>query len=140
MGVRRSKYRGTKYLIDVLRRDPCTYCGKRYKLPPEHKKAGKLHNTVDHIHPKAHGGNNTWMNYAAACPRCNTLKGDNSVLGHLLGVYIPCPDLETIRPDEVPETWYDPLGVLADPPVVDQRFVGLGARERKVLRAKLADA
>jgi len=50
---------------NVLGRDngTCAYCGKDAT-------------TVDHIHPRARGGENTWMNVVAACSPCNSKKSD----------------------------------------------------------------
>lgn len=137
----RKSFKGTQEFIKILRRDPCVFCGEYYKLPKDHKKAGLIRNTVDHIHPKSKGGWNHWLNYAAACPRCNTHKGDNSLLGHLLGVQLPSEKNEMpVQAHPAPDFSYDPLGTFEEDFIVkiDPRFVGLGARERKVLRAKLA--
>jgi len=43
----------------------CVYCGE-------------FGNTVDHIHPKSRGGQNTWGNLATACTKCNGLKADRT--------------------------------------------------------------
>jgi hypothetical protein len=101
---------GTASAISILRKDPCVYCGEYYRYPVTHKKAGKLHATIDHIHPKGRGGKNSWQNYAPACVECNSAKSDNSLLGHLLGKYIPSEhaDLQV----EFPDRWYDPLGMV----------------------------
>lgn len=49
----------------VMRRDHhiCGYCGKNAT-------------TVDHILPRAQGGQNTWLNTVASCERCNFKKRD----------------------------------------------------------------
>ena len=54
---------------NVLRRDGhrCQYCGK-----------SDLTLTVDHIIPKARGGNDAWENLVAACVSCNNRKGDRT--------------------------------------------------------------
>jgi 5-methylcytosine-specific restriction endonuclease McrA len=54
---------------NVLRRDGhrCQYCG-RNDVPL----------TVDHVQPKAHGGDESWENLVAACVRCNNRKGDRT--------------------------------------------------------------
>lgn len=51
---------------EIFRRDnyTCQYCGKR---PPDL--------TIDHIVPRHRGGQRTWENLVAACPRCNARKG-----------------------------------------------------------------
>ena len=48
------------YLRD---RGRCGYCGQRG-------------NTIDHVHPLAHGGTNVPGNLVVACAPCNRLKGD----------------------------------------------------------------
>ena len=50
---------------NILRRDghQCQYCGARSGL------------TVDHIHPKSRGGEDSWENLVTACLRCNNKKG-----------------------------------------------------------------
>lgn len=52
---------------NILRRDGhrCQYCG-RADVPL----------TVDHINPKARGGEDSWENLVCACVRCNNRKGD----------------------------------------------------------------
>lgn len=52
---------------NVLKRDrhKCGYCGR-----------GDLPLTVDHIIPRARGGENSWENLVAACWPCNNRKGD----------------------------------------------------------------
>jgi 5-methylcytosine-specific restriction endonuclease McrA len=54
---------------NILRRDGhrCQYCGR-----------ADLTLTVDHIHPKAKGGEDTWENLVAACVDCNNRKGDRT--------------------------------------------------------------
>ncbi len=55
---------------EVLRRDhyTCQYCGSTKSL------------TIDHIIPRSKGGKNTWDNVVAACERCNSRKGDRTLL------------------------------------------------------------
>lgn len=55
---------------NVLRRDSfrCAYCGR-----------GDLPLTVDHIIPKARGGQDTWENLVCACTVCNNKKGDRTL-------------------------------------------------------------
>ncbi|MCI0706814.1 MAG: HNH endonuclease [Ignavibacteriae bacterium] len=54
---------------NILRRDShrCQYCG-RADVPL----------TVDHILPKARGGDESWENLVCACVRCNNKKGDRT--------------------------------------------------------------
>lgn len=54
---------------NILRRDgyKCAYCGR-----------GDLPLTVDHIVPKARGGDDIWENLISACTNCNNRKGDRT--------------------------------------------------------------
>ena len=54
---------------NILRRDSfkCSYCG-RSDIPL----------TVDHVFPKARGGDDTWENLITACTVCNNRKGDRT--------------------------------------------------------------
>jgi hypothetical protein len=51
----------------VMLRDgyKCAYCGGRAS-------------TIDHIHPQSRGGEDSWMNWVAACFRCNNLKDNRT--------------------------------------------------------------
>jgi hypothetical protein len=51
-------------------RNLCAYCGEVFP-------ANQL--TIDHVIPKAKGGNNTWNNCVTACKKCNHHKGDKSL-------------------------------------------------------------
>jgi 5-methylcytosine-specific restriction endonuclease McrA len=53
---------------NILIRDRyiCQYCGKPLKSQEV---------TLDHILPKSRGGQSSWENLAACCPRCNVKKG-----------------------------------------------------------------
>ena len=52
----------------VLRRDghQCAYCGRSAT-------------TVDHVHPRSRGGEDSWENLVACCLACNNAKGDRSL-------------------------------------------------------------
>jgi 5-methylcytosine-specific restriction endonuclease McrA len=54
---------------NILRRDgyKCAYCGR-----------GDLTLTIDHIVPKARGGDDSWENLVSACTNCNNKKGDRT--------------------------------------------------------------
>lgn len=54
---------------NILRRDGhrCQYCG-RSDVPL----------TVDHVIPRARGGEDAWENLVGACVRCNNKKGDRT--------------------------------------------------------------
>ena len=47
----------------------CQYCGEK-------KKSNDL--TMDHVHPRAHGGQTTWGNVVTACRPCNQKKDDRT--------------------------------------------------------------
>jgi 5-methylcytosine-specific restriction endonuclease McrA len=51
---------------NVFRRDDfkCIYCRSSEKL------------TIDHVHPRSKGGQNTWNNLVTCCGKCNVKKGD----------------------------------------------------------------
>jgi hypothetical protein len=57
--------------IEILRGDPCAYCG----APREH---------TDHIHPVSKGGRHHWSNMTAACAACNHRKSNNDLLTFML--------------------------------------------------------
>jgi 5-methylcytosine-specific restriction endonuclease McrA len=54
---------------NILRRDGhrCQYCSK-----------SDVALTVDHVIPRARGGEDTWENLVCACVKCNNKKGDRS--------------------------------------------------------------
>jgi len=55
---------------EVFRRDnfTCQYCGNKY------------HNlTIDHVHPRHLGGNQSWINVVTACAKCNHRKGGRTL-------------------------------------------------------------
>lgn len=59
----------------------CAYCGDKF----EPKSL-----TIDHVHPKSRGGQNTWVNCVTACKPCNHRKGNRTpeeARMHLL--YVP---------------------------------------------------
>lgn len=53
----------------------CQYCGVQLE---------KKECTVDHIYPKALGGETSWENCCTACSSCNNLKGDIPYVGKTL--------------------------------------------------------
>ncbi len=54
---------------NILRRDGhrCQYCGRSDAVL-----------TVDHVFPRARGGEETWENLVCACVHCNNKKGDRT--------------------------------------------------------------
>lgn len=56
-----------RWLVKERFGNVCVYCGK-----PEPR-------TVDHLHPRVHGGADTFDNLVPACVECNSLKGAMSV-------------------------------------------------------------
>jgi 5-methylcytosine-specific restriction endonuclease McrA len=67
----------------VLRRDShrCAYCGRSA-------------DTIDHVHPRSKGGQDTWQNLVACCFACNNKKGDKTLseLGWRLGFVPKAPE------------------------------------------------
>lgn len=55
----------------IARRDrhTCAYCGDAFR---------ELDLTLEHIVPRAQGGQDTWMNLVAACTECNARKGNRT--------------------------------------------------------------
>ena len=49
----------------------CAYCGEHH--------ANYNNLSRDHIVPKYHGGENTWMNVVTACKECNSKKGHKTL-------------------------------------------------------------
>lgn len=48
----------------------CAYCGKSHG-----ENGHPIHLTIDHVKPRAHGGNSMRANLIPACFRCNAAKG-----------------------------------------------------------------
>jgi 5-methylcytosine-specific restriction endonuclease McrA len=69
--MRRHGSRGAAEYAEMVRADPCCYCGG----------AG---GQADHIEPLADGGPHHPDNLTGACIRCNSAKGDRSLLAFLL--------------------------------------------------------
>ena len=55
---------------EIFRRDnhTCQYCGAR---------SSRL--TIDHVMPRARGGEHSWSNLVTACPACNVRKGGRTL-------------------------------------------------------------
>lgn len=79
----------------------CQYCGRTSNL------------TIDHIVPRARGGNDSWQNIILACGRCNNLKGNN--LPQEIGLTLKRQPfkppsklyLELTRHAQTPASWYN---------------------------------
>ncbi|MFM7678374.1 MAG: HNH endonuclease [Roseiflexaceae bacterium] len=52
--------------VIIRDRETCQYCGMQL---------GRNHLTIDHVIPRAHGGQTDWDNVVAACRDCNHRKG-----------------------------------------------------------------
>jgi 5-methylcytosine-specific restriction endonuclease McrA len=65
----------------VMERDrhACAYCGGRA-------------DTIDHVRPRARGGQHVWTNVVAACARCNHRKGDRLLAE--LGWHLATPPVQ----------------------------------------------
>lgn len=58
----------------------CGYCGRRLILSSSNIiKEDSM--TIDHVVPRAKGGKHEWTNIVAACPKCNSEKGDKMPTG-----------------------------------------------------------
>jgi 5-methylcytosine-specific restriction endonuclease McrA len=72
----RSKKRSNTYKIankrNILVRDKfkCQYCGEKLSMKTA---------TIDHVHPRSKGGENTIENCIASCKKCNNAKGDTAL-------------------------------------------------------------
>jgi 5-methylcytosine-specific restriction endonuclease McrA len=53
----------------------CCWCGVECVPEPKHKNSA----TIEHVHPRSLGGENSWDNYAMACSNCNSRRGTLSV-------------------------------------------------------------
>lgn len=62
-----------EYMNNVLRNDPCAYCGSTDEKV-----------VIDHIEPTVHGGDSSWLNLTAACGACNLKKRDIKLLFFLV--------------------------------------------------------
>ena len=60
----------------------CRYCKKQ-------KKASEL--SIDHVHPRSKGGENTWENCVTACIPCNQRKADKTLKEFGLSPLAPKP-------------------------------------------------
>jgi DNA-binding XRE family transcriptional regulator len=68
----------------LLRCDPCAYCG----APMEE---------IDHIAPRARGGEDNESNLTASCARCNQSKGARSLLEFLLKRNRPLTPVQQLK-------------------------------------------
>lgn len=76
MSYQYSRRPTTQTFVTILRRDPCSYCGRI--LPPM---------TIDHIRPRrgvdGTRGGRSWRNLTSACDGCNTAKANTILLWFL---------------------------------------------------------
>ena len=73
MAEKIQKRSGTEKQVwqETLRKDPCALCGGPSR-------------SIDHIVPRAAGGPDSWDNLSGCCQDCNTAKGANQLLHHLV--------------------------------------------------------
>lgn len=89
--------------LDVLRIDPCAYCGG----------AGGV---IDHIYPRALGGSDEWTNLTAACAQCNNQKKAKlllTYLAHRNGCWVWRHDNDKTPPQVTRRTVMDPDPITA---------------------------
>lgn len=82
----------------------CQYCGKQ----PDYEEF-----TIDHVHPKAHGGKTTWENVVLACTHCNRKKADRTPkeAGMKLLSNPTIPNFDVLQGRNIQyESWYYFLG------------------------------
>lgn len=83
--------------VKVRDRYTCVYCQKKGT-------------TVDHVVPKAAGGENSWTNCVTACKKCNNKKADKSLamIGWTLP-FTPGPPAARLTPwmwmEKTPASW-----------------------------------
>lgn len=65
----------SKRAVFIRDKHKCQYCGVQLE---------KKECTVDHVYPKALGGETSWENCATSCTTCNNLKGDIPYVGKTL--------------------------------------------------------
>lgn len=66
---RRPRFSKTNlYIRDLY---TCQYCSNSFQ---------RKHLTLDHVIPISKGGKTNWENIVAACQRCNTIKGNKTVM------------------------------------------------------------
>ena len=58
-------HRPTRSMIYKRDGNKCQYCGTTKDL------------SLDHVHPRSRGGQDTWENLVTACRTCNTAKGSH---------------------------------------------------------------
>lgn len=76
---------------DVLRRDPCVWCGRL-----------SARGTIEHVIPVAKGGRNHAGNVVGACVECNTRRGCRTIL-EFLSPAVPPPSVAPLRQGRL--TW-----------------------------------
>lgn len=64
----------------IMRRDKftCIYCGIKLGEKLKGEIYVRKHFTIDHIIPSSRGGENSWVNTACACGKCNHRKGNRT--------------------------------------------------------------
>ena len=67
-----------KYYVKIPHRASLKLSRKAILVRDKHECAycGAYADTMDHIVPRAKGGDHSWMNIVAACKKCNTKKAD----------------------------------------------------------------
>ena len=133
MSASHSRVPGSKLYIEILRRDPCVYCGKVMQYMPKEKRTSRNSMSIDHIIPRANleKGQNHWMNFAPACHRCNNGKNTLPMLLYLMmrqglpNRMTPADILDYRKAHRdhfehefnlLPDRWYDPLHLLLEDP------------------------
>lgn len=66
--------------IYLIRQAHCFYCTTEMNNVPN----DRLQKTMDHIQPRAHGGQNILKNYVAACKTCNQDRGNEDFIEYAI--------------------------------------------------------
>ena len=80
MQRRRQRPRFSKTNLYIRDLYTCQYCNTPYT---------KTSLTLDHVIPLSKGGRTNWENIVAACQRCNTLKGNKTLMKPKVKPYAP---------------------------------------------------
>lgn len=69
---------------EVVRKDPCAFCGRRSNSKRKRRRPKRAMRTIDHIEPKSRGGRDNWSNITSSCYGCNQDKEDMNLLEFML--------------------------------------------------------
>ena len=112
--------KASKAWRDILRRDPCAYCGG-------------TGGTIDHITPRALGGaKDSLRNWTGACLQCNLKRGPRGLIYFLAGAEDPMPGERAKAIKKIRAAWSHDIG-----PEIRKALDGVPG---KTARRQIADA